>query len=170
MSRKELVEEIMWNDGGYGFRGGGIVASMAWAMDAPSASKPDLKSVVAVSGPPRKYGTDELRKLATFARQRTAAYDKMFRYRRGANLVLFDKVDSDTWMRKALSWESGPMFSATLDHAIAFMAKSRDDVPMPKDVLEREVAALVRKGWSHDDIVDRLGDEYKEAVGEKFSG
>ena len=123
--RQEMIEELEWNSGGYGFGICEIANSMLWAMDRPGPDKPDLKSIVAVSGPPDRYTDDELEKLVALSRRVTARYDEMFRYRRGANLILIDKPKESNgkWLRKRLSWNRGPMYSNTLDEAIEIMEK-----------------------------------------------
>ena len=122
MNRQEMIDSLMWNSGGHSFGICSFANSMRWAMDAPGPGKPDLKSIVAVSGPPEKYTDEELEKLVKFSQEATAHYDEMFTCRRGANLILFDKFDNGCWLRKRLSWEYGPMFSDALDAAIAVMA------------------------------------------------
>jgi hypothetical protein len=92
---------------------------MAWAMDSPGKGKPDLKSIVAVSGPPEKYTEEELKELVAFSKRMTADYDRMFIYRRGANMVCIDKTPDGRWMRKRLTWEIGAFYSDTLKEAIA---------------------------------------------------
>lgn len=123
LSRQEMIDKLEWNSGGYGFGVCSFANSMLWAMDTPSSEKSDLKSIVAVSGPPKKYSDEELEKIVAFSERVTARYDKMFRYRRGANLILLDKPSfaDGKWMRKKLSWTEGPMYSDTLSEAIAFM-------------------------------------------------
>jgi len=124
MNRKELEDSILWSGGGAGFGLCSVAASMSWAMDEPTKDKPDLISIVSLGLPKEKYTDEELAKIVKFAKRKTANYDKMFRYRRGANLIMFDKQvgEKDTrWLRKRLSWEIGPMFSPTLDEAIALM-------------------------------------------------
>lgn len=122
MSKEELIARIMWNSGGCGFGISRIANIMSWAMDRPGEGKPDLKSIVVVSGPPEKYSDEELRELAAFSERATADYDRMGIYRRGANLICFDKVDG-RWMRKRLTWEVGPFFSDTLKEAIAVLER-----------------------------------------------
>jgi hypothetical protein len=124
LTRQEMIDRLEWNGGGYGFGVCAFAGMMSWALDEPGPNKPDLKSIVAVSGPPAKYTDEELTKLVTFAESKTARYDAMFRVRRGANLVLFDKREFDgKWMRKRLTWDMGPMYSDTLDDAIAVMER-----------------------------------------------
>jgi hypothetical protein len=118
--RQELVNELMWNSGGYGFGICEVGNAMLWAMDEPSPTKPDLKSVVAVSGPPEKYTYQELVKLVAFAKRRTAEYDRLFTVRRGCNLIIIDKKTEfgTRWLRKRLTWNQGPMYSSTLEEAM----------------------------------------------------
>ena len=125
LSREEMIGKLQWNDGGYGFGVCEVGAAMIWTMDTPGPDKPDLKSTVAVSGPPDKYTDEELEKILAFSERVTARYDKMFSYRRGANLILLDKPEyaEGRWLRKRLSWTIGPMFSETLDEALAIMEK-----------------------------------------------
>ncbi|MBI4120742.1 MAG: hypothetical protein HY457_00595 [Parcubacteria group bacterium] len=123
-SRQKAIAKLMWNDGGYGLGICSVAAGMIWSMDRPGPGRPDLPSVVAVCGPDKKYTKRELEKLAVFAAKRTAAYDKMFGQRRGANLIIFDKTEWGRWMRKRLTWNSGPMYSPTLDEAVAVMDRN----------------------------------------------
>ena len=123
MSREELIAELVWNGGGCGFGICNVANAMTWAMDKPGKGKPDLKSIVVVRGPPEKYKDEELRELAAFSERVTADYDKRYIYRRGANLICIDKTEDGRWMRKRLTWEMGPMFSDTLQEAIAVMER-----------------------------------------------
>lgn len=127
LSRQEMIGKLEWNRGGYGFGICSVASSMLWAMDAPGPGKPDLKCIVAVSGSPEKYTDEELAKIVVFSERVTAKYDTMFRYRRGANLILLDKssdLNSEIkWMRKRLTWTQGPMWSDTLDEAISVMER-----------------------------------------------
>lgn len=126
MERNELIAQLEWNEGGYGFGICSFANSMIWAMDMPDPErgKNDLKSVIAVCGDPAKYTDDELVKIVEFSKAATARYDKMFNVRRGCNLILLDKREGDgAWMRKRMSWEYGPMYSKTLDEAIAIFTK-----------------------------------------------
>jgi hypothetical protein len=119
MSREELIARLQWNGGGCGFGLCGVANAMSWAMATPGKGKSDLKSIVAVSGPPEKYTDEELKELVAFSDRRTTDYDRMFPYRMGANLICIDKTEDGQWMRKRLTWEMGPMFSDTLTEAIA---------------------------------------------------
>lgn len=98
-TREELIEKLEWNSGGYGFGICSFASSMMWSMDAPGPDKPDLKSIVAVSVPQDKYTDEELQKIVAFSERQTARYDQMFRWRRGANLILLDKQRDGGWMR-----------------------------------------------------------------------
>lgn len=124
LSREEMVEKLMWNSGGTGFGICSFASELLWQMDQPGPDKPDLISVVAVGAPPDNYTDEELAKLVAFSEERTARYDKMFRYRRGANLIIIHKTeDGQRWLRKRLSWDRGQMYSPTLEEAIAVMSK-----------------------------------------------
>lgn len=120
MNREEMINRLQWNDGGMGHGICTVASSMIWAMSRPKEPRgaDDLKSVVAVSGPPTKYTDEELATLVQFSDERTAKYDAMFYWRLGANLICINKLDSGCWMRKRLSWESGLMVSPTLQEAI----------------------------------------------------
>lgn len=118
MTRKEMVAKLLWNSGGI-FRN-----PLTWTMGRPTPSKPDWSSIVAINGSPNNYTNEELEKLVAFAEKATARYDLLFSYRRGANLILFEKL-GERWLRKRVSWDMGPMFSPTLDEAIQFMADNR---------------------------------------------
>jgi hypothetical protein len=124
-SRDELIELLMWHEGGDGFAGN-IALSMAWALDQPGPERPDLQSIVSIKGPPEKYTDEELRTLLEFSQRRTSRYDEMFTVRRGANLILFDKPEylGGVWKRKRLTWTHGPMTSPTLEEAIAAMERN----------------------------------------------
>jgi len=127
MKRDELINQVEWNSGGYGFGVCSVANSMMWAMDEPSADKPDLKSTVAICGDPAKYTDEELEKIVAFAKRRDEKYDSIFRYRRGCNMILIgkeeDNAPSHRWMRKRLTWNMGPMHSPTLEEAIAVMER-----------------------------------------------
>ena len=124
LTRQELIEKITWNNGGYGFGICAVGNALLWALDRPGPDNPDLKSIVAVTGPLDKYTDEELARLAEFSEKKTAEYDKMFKWRRGANLILFDKdVKTGQWLRKRITWTMGPMWSTTLEEAIAVMER-----------------------------------------------
>ncbi len=127
VSRQELIAKLEWNQGGTGFGICSFAMAAIWAEDRPGPDKPDLKSIVAVNGPPDKYTDEELAKIVAFAERKTAAYDQMYRWRRGANLILINKHDTGIgtlWLRKRLSWDHGPMYSATLDEALEVMERN----------------------------------------------
>ncbi|KND51229.1 MAG: hypothetical protein ABA06_02875 [Parcubacteria bacterium C7867-001] len=119
LSRTELIGKLMWNEGGYGFGIPSLANSMAWGLATTGPDRPDLPSVVAVSGPPEKYSDDELAELTAFSERRTKHYDSYFKQRLGANLIVIDKLSDNSWLRKRMSWESGPMYSTTLKDAVA---------------------------------------------------
>ena len=119
--RKALINQLEWNSGGFGYGVCSFGNQMIWEMDRPGPNKPDLKSVVAVCGNPKKYTTEELTKIVEFSKFATARYDELFTIRRGCNLILFDKRDDGHWMRKRLSWTMGPMYSPSLDEALTIM-------------------------------------------------
>jgi hypothetical protein len=121
--RQKLIGQVEWNSGGYGHGLCVMAHAMLWATDMPGPNKPDLRSIVAVSGPTGKYSTEELCQIAAFAKDVTARYDEMFTVRRGCNLILLDKRDDGRWLRKRLSWTQGPMYSDTLDDAIKVMGR-----------------------------------------------
>lgn len=120
MDRQQMIDRLQWNDGGMGHGICAVASSMMWAMSRPKEPRgtDDLKSVVAVSGPPDKYTDEELKTLVEFSDERTAKYDAMFNWRLGANLICVNKLGPDCWMRKRLSWEYGPMVSSTLQEAL----------------------------------------------------
>lgn len=107
----------MWSTGS-GFGVCAVGNAMMWALDRPTEDKPDWPSVVTVSGPSDKYTDAELETIIEFAKQQTAHYDEMFKYRRGANLVVIDKEGEGRWLRKRMSWYMGPMYSPTLSEAL----------------------------------------------------
>jgi hypothetical protein len=86
-------------------------------------TKRDLTSTVAVVGPADKYTTEELTKIVACAEKLDAQYDRLFPFRRGCNMTVFDKDAPDWWLRKRFSWYMGPMYSESLDEAIAFMLR-----------------------------------------------
>lgn len=121
----------MWNHGGAGFGLCEMAGIMMHAMDKPGSGKEDLKSIVTVGAPPEKYTDEELQKLADFSDHATAEYDGHgWAYRRGANLICFDKTeigeDQYRWLRKRLTWHMGTMYSETLEHAMAWMEPDRE--------------------------------------------
>ncbi len=122
-THNELLKRFVWNDGGYGFGVCAIGNSLIWGSDRPGPDKPDLPSTVFLCGNPAKYTDEELAKLTEFADEQDRRYDEMFHWRRGCNAILFDKVEAGRWMRKRLTWQYGPMFSTTLDEAIAVFTK-----------------------------------------------
>jgi len=122
MTREEMIAKLLWNSGGNGFGICSVANAFMWTMDRPGPNNQDYPSIVAVTGSPKDYTDEELEKLVAFAEQATSRYDRMFSYRRGANLIIFEKF-AGQWLRKRLSWEMGPMFSPTLDEAIAIMAR-----------------------------------------------
>jgi hypothetical protein len=83
-----MNEKVLWNDGGSGFGHGGLGAVFLWSMDRPSPDRPDFPSIVSVMGKPEDYTDEEMSKIVTFAEKVTERYDKNFRYRRGANLIV----------------------------------------------------------------------------------
>lgn len=122
LNRQELIDQLMWNSGGMGFGICSVASSFIWATSRPKSKENDLKSVVAVSGPPDKYTDEELEKLVEFSNRKTANYDEIFNVRMGANLICIDKnvgPGGHNWMRKRMSWEYGPMYSDTIEDAMA---------------------------------------------------
>jgi hypothetical protein len=119
--RQLLIDAIEWllPESGTGMGICAVANMFMWAT-ADVAPENDLKSVVVVKGPPDKYTDEELAKLLVFSRAYTAYYDEMFTQRIGANLIIFDKRGFDgAWLRKRMTWDMGPMYSKTLDEAIA---------------------------------------------------
>jgi len=119
--RQLLIDAIEWlsPDSGTGMGVCAVANAFAWAI-ANVAPEDDLKSVVVVKGPSDKYTDEELAKLLAFSCAYTAYYDEMFTQRMGANLIIFDKREFDSaWLRKRMTWDQGPMYSKTLDEAIA---------------------------------------------------
>jgi hypothetical protein len=126
--RKALEARVLWNNGGYGFGICAVAGAMLWNDQRPKDGEQDWPSIVALCGERSKYTDDELVKLVEFADFATKRYDALFRVRMGANLILFDKNVYDdgrvSWMRKRMSWDSGPMYSPTLDEALATMRRN----------------------------------------------
>ena len=121
MERQKMIDEMEWLEAGSG-TGFGIcrVANMLfmWGTDEPGPDRPDLKSVVAVKGNPEDYTDEELTALYEFSQRQTADYDKHWRYRRGANLIIIGKRFGK-WLRKRMSWDMGEMWSDSLEDAMA---------------------------------------------------
>ena len=124
VDRRTLIDRLEWaspdSSSGYG---NNLGEAMLWEMDCPRQDKPDLKSTVVVFGPPSKYTTEELAQIVVFADSSDAEYDRMFCYRRGCNMTVFDKLSPTRWLRKRLSWYMGPLFSESLEDAIKFMSR-----------------------------------------------
>lgn len=120
MSREELERQLLWNQGGVGL--GSVAGAALWNMQAPGPGKPDWPSIVAVGGDPSTYTDEELRKIVAFAQKVTERYDRMFRVRMGANLLILRKDGDGRWLRKRLTWCKGPMYSESLDEALAVLA------------------------------------------------
>jgi hypothetical protein len=125
-TRKEMIADMMWlaPDLGHGFGICSFAASLIWGDQKPTEKKPDWKSVVFVKGPEKKYTLEEIKKLCAFSQSKTADYDRLFSVRMGCNIIIISKEESCTkgkfsWLRKRITWESGPMYSKTLDEAIA---------------------------------------------------
>ena len=123
MSRQEMIDAMEWTapDSGLGYGVCAVGNMLMWAMDAPGPGHPDLKSIVAVLGPPGQYTNAEIRRLWAFSQRRTRDYDRMFRYRRGCNLIIIGKHtwSCGAWIRKRQSWDRGPITSPTLGEAMA---------------------------------------------------
>jgi hypothetical protein len=125
-TKQRIADKLMWlaPDSGLGLGVCSIGNSDIWSSQRPSGIEPDWKSVVFIKGPHEKYTIEELKKLLKFSQEKTAKYDKMFKVRMGANIIIIDKQSSVRWLRKRMTWEYGPMHSETLDEAIAtFMEK-----------------------------------------------
>jgi hypothetical protein len=114
--RKKLIEKLMWNEGGSGY---GICSVAGMMLHTMTDKSSDIPSIVAIGGSPDDYTTEELEKLVRFSSRMTEDYDTRYRDRQGANLIIIHKIEKDHWIRKRMSWEIGPMFSETLDEAIA---------------------------------------------------
>lgn len=123
MSRQELIDKLMWNDGGMGLGITSVATVFMLNSVTPKRKEDDWKSVVAISGPPEKYTDDELEKLVAFSDRRTARYDTIFNCRMGCNAICINKVADNRWMRKRMTWEIGPMFSDSLDAAVEIFEK-----------------------------------------------
>ena len=133
MNREQCIQGIEWlsPDSGTGLGICAVAALGLWAM-TDVAPDDDLKSVVVVKGPPEKYTDEELTKLFAFSQAYTTYYDTMFTQRHGANLIIFDKRDWDgAWLRKRMTWNQGPMYSKTLDEALAVFAKNLPEATQP---------------------------------------
>lgn len=127
-TRQEMIKDMVWltSDSGGSFGSCSFGAAFIWGDQMPSADNPDWKSIVFVKGPAEKYNDEEIGKLYQFSVEKTAEYDKLFTVRMGANAIVMDKVAGEKiyWLRKRMSWECGPMYSETLEEAIAkFMKK-----------------------------------------------
>lgn len=111
-----------------------LIARFLWAVDAfeplalkgprrLSVGEQDWPSTVCLIAPQEKYTNGELQALCEFADEHDAAYDKVFSYRKGCNLIVFDKCPDGRWLRKRLSWYIGPMYSPTLESALDFLRR-----------------------------------------------
>lgn len=122
MTRENLIEKLLWitPNSGWGFGlGGGL-------FQALSPSKRTIKSAVVIKQPESKYTDEELEKLLAFSEKVTEHHVKLL----GSvlvsdNLIVIDKMEDGSWLRKARSWEMGEFFSPTLDEAIEFIIKNR---------------------------------------------
>jgi hypothetical protein len=127
LKREGLTKQLMWNSGGFGYGICEVAGMMIQEMMVPTKENPDWISVVAISGPPTKYTTEELKKLVEFSKKETARYDKLFRWRMGCNLIFINKEDNykggHIWFRKRQTWQYGPYWSDTLDEAITVMSR-----------------------------------------------
>ena len=118
--KQELVKQLMWNKSGCGFGICSVAGTFSWILNE---STKDLTSIVAISGNPDDYTTEELEKLVAFSKEMTEEYDKQWKSRQGANLICIGKIAEDYWLRKRLSWEIGSMYSKTIDDAIEIFKK-----------------------------------------------
>jgi len=116
---------LMSKDSGYGFGICSFGNMMRWNI---RREKKDWGSIVGTKVPLERYTKEDLIKMLLFAQKVTTDYDKYFRIRQGANIVILNKDDSRTyekkpfkqWMLKRLSWESGKFYHDNLDEAIEF--------------------------------------------------
>jgi hypothetical protein len=122
-TREELIARLVWNNGGMSYGVCSFAGMLISDLDRPGPGKPDLKSIVAVSSPPEKYTDEELQKLVAFSEEQTAAWDRISSCRRGANYILINKQDENSWYRKRVSWDMGLMHSPTLDEALAVFTR-----------------------------------------------
>ena len=128
-TRDEMIKDMVWltpeSGGGFGICSFG--ASFIWSEQRPTADKPDWKSIVFIKGPAEKYTDEEIKKLYQFSVEKTAEYDRLFNVRMGANAVVMDKLEGERtyWLRKRMTWECGPMYSETLDDAIAVFMEEK---------------------------------------------
>jgi hypothetical protein len=118
MSREQMIESLMWSGGGAGFGVCKVGAMFLWADQRPGPDEPDWPYVVTVQGDPKIYTDDELRQLLAFSEEMTARYDRMWKWRVGANLIVIKKsAETCCWYRKQMSWEMGYMWGSTLEDA-----------------------------------------------------
>lgn len=128
-TRDENIASLMWSyaPGDPRARYGGGT----WEID-PEASYEererygrDWKSTVCLGAPADQYSDAELEQIARFAERSTARYDRMFGRRRGMNYIMIEKrhfsgaYGPPEWFRARASWSQGPMYSTTLDDALA---------------------------------------------------
>lgn len=115
-TRQSLIDQIMWSDGGAGW-GVCAVGNMMMAQQ----SKQTLKSIVSLQGSPDEYTDEELAKVVEFSKIRDERHRKICgEILIGDNVIFLRKMDGK-WLRKRRSWDIGPMFSDSLDEAMAFM-------------------------------------------------
>jgi len=130
MDKKQIIEiakqilVLMSKESGYGFGVCTFGNMIQWSMMKP---KKDWGSILGTKAPLERYTKDELIKMLLFAKKVTENYDKYFRVRAGANIVILDKENYDwdkenkynRWKIKYLSWYDMRFFD-TLDEAIEY--------------------------------------------------
>ncbi|MBX4195850.1 hypothetical protein KW796_02765 [Candidatus Parcubacteria bacterium] len=116
--REELIAKLLWLDHDTEHPADHLMRY----LKRPGPDNPEPVSVVGVEGNPGDYSDEELEKIVAFAEKANARYDEHWRSRIGANFIVFGKSLHDgKWLRKRFSWYMGPMYSDSLDEAIAFM-------------------------------------------------
>ena len=80
MDRQQMINQMEWlaPDSGTGFGICAVANMFLWAMDEPSADRPDLRSIVAVLGDPLRYTDDEIEALFAFSQEKQQSMTRCF--------------------------------------------------------------------------------------------
>ena len=117
-TRQQLIDALMWSDGGTGWGVCAIGNMLAAKMNAN-----EIRSCVTVQGNPDDYTDEELEKLVAFSKERSEYHRRICGNILSSDNLTIIRKNKNNWLRKRRSWEYGPMYSNTLDEAIAFMSK-----------------------------------------------
>lgn len=118
MTRQEMIDALLWSDGGAGY-GICVVGNML----AEKFNAKEIKSCVTVQGNPDDYTDEELQKLVEFSTEQSEKHRRICgSILSSDNLIILRKQERN-WLSKRRTWECGRMFSDTLDEAILFLSK-----------------------------------------------